>query len=209
MVLDPIPQSLPVHFFGSRPQPPTSRIMYLYRVADIQHISCCRHRSSAVPLGAISPKSQLHIHSISYIGQCADLCAVTPARTRILHRAPCIKSLQKVRITLTVYRIPLCSKVTLYCTLRCRHSHCVSYIAPQTQPLLYCTSRRRHSHSAKKSSCIVHGAAETVTVKNHCRSCIALQTQSLCRTSPRKHNHVVWYIVPQAQSFCKKMCLGK
>ena len=25
MVLDPIPQSLPVHFFGSRPQPPTSR----------------------------------------------------------------------------------------------------------------------------------------------------------------------------------------
>jgi len=24
MVLDPIPQSLPVHFFGSRPQPPTS-----------------------------------------------------------------------------------------------------------------------------------------------------------------------------------------
>ena len=27
MVLDPIPQSLPVHFFGSRPQPPTSRRM--------------------------------------------------------------------------------------------------------------------------------------------------------------------------------------
>ena len=25
MVLDPIPQSLPVHFVGSRPQPPTSR----------------------------------------------------------------------------------------------------------------------------------------------------------------------------------------
>ena len=24
MVLDPIPQSLPIHFFGSRPQPPTS-----------------------------------------------------------------------------------------------------------------------------------------------------------------------------------------
>jgi len=27
MVLDPIPQSLPVHFFGSRPQPPTSHIV--------------------------------------------------------------------------------------------------------------------------------------------------------------------------------------
>jgi len=29
MVLDPIPQSLPVHFFGSRPQPPTSLSTYL------------------------------------------------------------------------------------------------------------------------------------------------------------------------------------
>ena len=28
MALDPIPQSLPVHFFGSRPQPPTSPIVY-------------------------------------------------------------------------------------------------------------------------------------------------------------------------------------
>ena len=28
MVLDPIPQSLPVHFFGSRPQPPTSHPKY-------------------------------------------------------------------------------------------------------------------------------------------------------------------------------------
>ena len=32
MVLDPIPQPLPVHFFGSRPQPPTSRstLPYIY-----------------------------------------------------------------------------------------------------------------------------------------------------------------------------------
>ena len=29
MVLDPIPQSLPVHFFGSRPQPPTSCVRFL------------------------------------------------------------------------------------------------------------------------------------------------------------------------------------
>ena len=36
MVLDPIPQSLPVHFFGSRPQPPTSRLIL---VCDMTH-SC-------------------------------------------------------------------------------------------------------------------------------------------------------------------------
>ena len=28
MVLDPIPQCLPVHIFGSRPQPPTSPSVY-------------------------------------------------------------------------------------------------------------------------------------------------------------------------------------
>jgi len=32
MVLDPIPQSLPVHFFGSRPQPPTSPFNFAHRV---------------------------------------------------------------------------------------------------------------------------------------------------------------------------------
>jgi len=32
MVVDPIPQSLPVHFFGSRPQPPTSPIPLPRRV---------------------------------------------------------------------------------------------------------------------------------------------------------------------------------
>ena len=31
MVLDPIPQSLPVHFFGSRPQPPTSHGTFVSR----------------------------------------------------------------------------------------------------------------------------------------------------------------------------------
>jgi len=37
MVLDPIPQSLPVHFFGSRPQPPTSRqdLFHTYNVHTV------------------------------------------------------------------------------------------------------------------------------------------------------------------------------
>ena len=38
MVLDPIPPSLPVHFFGSRPQPPTSHPTY---VAVTCYVSCC------------------------------------------------------------------------------------------------------------------------------------------------------------------------
>jgi len=39
MVLHPIPQSLPVHFFGSRPQPPTSRRLYSLSVDVSSRIS--------------------------------------------------------------------------------------------------------------------------------------------------------------------------
>ena len=66
MVLDPIPQSLPVHFFGSRPQPPTSlksptkhridrycenkvRDIYLHRTSNIYlntTSNICLHQSS-------------------------------------------------------------------------------------------------------------------------------------------------------------------
>ena len=41
MVLDPIPQSLPVHFFGSRPQPPTSHVVRTHAL----HISVCIYTS--------------------------------------------------------------------------------------------------------------------------------------------------------------------
>jgi len=46
MVLDPIPQSLPVHFFGSRPQPPTSQ-------GDASHICNTmplHHHATCMPL---------------------------------------------------------------------------------------------------------------------------------------------------------------
>jgi len=39
MVLDPIPQSLPVHFFGSRPQPSTSRCMVHMCVHVCVHVN--------------------------------------------------------------------------------------------------------------------------------------------------------------------------
>jgi len=58
MVLDPIPQPLPVHLFGSRPQPPTSPPRYLgaqiqkYRVNWVYHTTNVVGRSdTAIPLG--------------------------------------------------------------------------------------------------------------------------------------------------------------
>ena len=41
MVLDPIPQSLFVYFFGSRPQPPTSLLIYVLCIARRYHQSLC------------------------------------------------------------------------------------------------------------------------------------------------------------------------
>ena len=35
MVLDPIPQPLPVHFFGSRPQPPTSHLEWFHILSGV------------------------------------------------------------------------------------------------------------------------------------------------------------------------------
>jgi len=48
MVLDPIPQSLPVHFFGSRPQPPTSRTRAAY--SNQYKLSLCLSLSLALSL---------------------------------------------------------------------------------------------------------------------------------------------------------------
>jgi len=48
VVLDPIPQSLPVHFFGSRPQPPTSPpYIYIY-------MCVCIHITAIRPLAVLS-----------------------------------------------------------------------------------------------------------------------------------------------------------
>ena len=45
MVLDPIPQPLPVHFFGSRPQPPTSHRNALHTYRIVYYIIVCSDKS--------------------------------------------------------------------------------------------------------------------------------------------------------------------
>ena len=55
MVLDPIPQSLPVHFFGSRPQPPTSRSVNAFLAAALTRVM-----RAAVPIPAVASASVFH-----------------------------------------------------------------------------------------------------------------------------------------------------
>jgi len=57
MVLDPIPQSLPVQFFGSRPQPPTSPL----------HIRMCKAGSTERESASALPLYLFKFHSIPHI----------------------------------------------------------------------------------------------------------------------------------------------
>ena len=62
MVLDPIPQTLPVHFFGSRPQPPTSRRLRIkMTIEKSEKVMCITSRLHSM-------KGRLHSHFI-YIAQ--------------------------------------------------------------------------------------------------------------------------------------------
>jgi len=56
MVLDPIPQSLPVHFFGSRPQPPTSPNDVVRAVEE----TASRNRAM------YTDRTRVHTHTYTY-----------------------------------------------------------------------------------------------------------------------------------------------
>ena len=66
MVLDPIPQPLHVHFFGSRPQPPTSRVEVLFnnivciRVYPCVSASFHINRSLFIYVGLFSQNVRIH-----------------------------------------------------------------------------------------------------------------------------------------------------
>ena len=65
MVLDPIPQSLPVHFFGSRPQPPTSLYICLEGSP-----SAGRHWLSRVMCVYMYTYIYIHMYTHIYIHPC-------------------------------------------------------------------------------------------------------------------------------------------
>jgi len=70
MVLDPIPQSLPVHFFGSRPQPPTS-LYYWARTLTPTHRLCEGIWFIVLPMVLPVPLSYVenrHVGSCNFLG---------------------------------------------------------------------------------------------------------------------------------------------
>ena len=63
MVLDPIPQSLPVHFFGSRPQPPTSPPFTTWGIHTNRHTCVCMHWYTRVWIHMYSYMYSYALHS--------------------------------------------------------------------------------------------------------------------------------------------------
>jgi len=95
MVFDPIPQSLPVHFFGSRPQPPTSRNAILaYYVLSIKFIcryiymyvcmymDLCIYICLYIYMYACIICIRIHMHTFAYIHVCTYTNAYSHAFRR-------------------------------------------------------------------------------------------------------------------------------
>jgi len=93
MVLDPIPQSLPVHFFGSRPQPPTSpdtsaHSLWL-QICDYMclraHVSLCPSFMKFLENGSRPQPPTSPAHSLwlrAHVSLCPSFKCKTTASTR-------------------------------------------------------------------------------------------------------------------------------
>jgi len=87
MVLDPIPQSLPVHFFGSRPQPPTSRYACACCHARVWSCTGCRIRMGCLKSQVSFRKRATDCRAVlqKFLPDSRGLCHVMCDVTRAQH----------------------------------------------------------------------------------------------------------------------------
>ena len=111
MVLDPIPQILPVHFFGSRPQPPTSRHDALFKCTQK-----CGTLEFSIPWDMTYSYAWRDLFAYSYVWHdwLIHVCDV-PLYSNIRRSAAHFNS------TLIALRLAMCPRcVAVYCGgLRC------------------------------------------------------------------------------------------
>jgi len=121
MVIDPIPQSLPVHFFGSRPQPPTSPAASAYR-HDVSVLQCVAVCCSVL--------------------QCVAMCCSV-----LQCVAVCCNVLQCAAMRCSVLQcVAVCCSVLRCVAVCCRVLQCTAYssIAElQRTPMIYHNNSRR------------------------------------------------------------------
>ena len=117
MVLDPIPRSLPVHFFGSRPQPPTSRMTWW---SVLQYVAaCCSAMQSASSSFESCVSSSTGLYDVSQCAavRCSALQCVAVCRSVSQCVAACCSAHHQD--SGVVSRLPLA------CMLRCNVLQCV------------------------------------------------------------------------------------
>jgi len=135
MVLDPIPQILPVHFFGSRPQPPTSRLKTSHLKKKVRErigkgMAIIRIMAALLkPLRL--PRAQV---SYEFSPPCSTICAEKSFLYRTSHS-------EKSRLYCTIYFAKNFTHCTTYSEKTCMYEY-------MCKGPMYCTT-----HSEKSRLC--------------------------------------------------------
>jgi len=141
MVLDPIPQSLPVHFFGSRPQPPTSPAASAYR-HDVSVLQCVAVRGSVLQCVAVCCSVLQCVAVCCSVLQCVAMCCSV-----LQCVAVCCNVLQCAAMRCSVLQcVAVCCSVLRCVAVCCRVLQCTAYssIAElQRTPMIYHNNSRR------------------------------------------------------------------
>jgi len=147
MVLDPIPQPLPVHFFGSRPQPPTSLptscyqpsiLTQLHTHVDVQWFKAAlNHAFSRTYQCGMCNEWMSHVPHINESCPTHKHKSVPSAFAHILCVAVCCSVLQCVAVCCSVLQliksflnkptcVAVCCGVLLCVAVCCRVRQCVA-----------------------------------------------------------------------------------
>ena len=170
MVLDPIPQSLPVHFFGSRPQPPTSLLIYVLCIArryhqslcvldEDMHLACPMSRMSHLSTNETSTWQMRHEHCLMGHTSCVcHVCVCLMGTYKGVWRA-CRCSMEENDIFTCVRRC-LRADDTHTNSLSLSHTHTISYTHTHTHTY---THTHTHTHKHKHTRIHTHTHAHSHT----------------------------------------------
>jgi len=136
MVLDPIPQSLPVHFFGSRPQPPTSRWRGLTSTSKKLVVQCV--------IGLI------YLLHLTYACVCRDFSTLQKIRSRG-HRLRGIWRGRRRACTCIIY-IWILSKILEFPKIN-THNTCIMQMKCNSECNLVFRETRTHRKRTTMSLC--------------------------------------------------------
>ena len=131
MVLDPLPQTLPVHFFGSRPQPPTSpcdlRFQAFFCWKNLEYGLTAKKFGSVSVCVSVRVSVRVRMCVLIASSVCVCVCRCSCASSVCVSVSVCVRS-----IYVCIY--VCCEKDCLHACLSCHtHEQVMSQITKDTQ----------------------------------------------------------------------------